>query len=77
MNRVNLPGHLGLSEIEPQTKEHTQALALGTYVADVQLGFHVGPLIAGVEVFPKALARLWFLFPNRAALSGLSGRGCA
>ena len=47
-----------------------------TYVADVQLSLHVGPKINRVEAFPKAAAYLWYLFSNRAALSGLSGRGC-
>jgi hypothetical protein len=36
---------LGLSETESPTKEHTQAGPRPhcTYVADVQLGLHVGP----------------------------------
>ena len=36
---------MGLSETEPPTKEHTQAgpRPPHTYVADVQLGLHVGP----------------------------------
>ena len=44
-NRVNQPGPLGFSEFGPPTKEHTQAEPRPpcTYVADVQLSFHVGP----------------------------------
>ena len=40
-----------LSDPEPPTKEHTQVRPRPpcTYVTDVQLGLHVGPLTAGVE----------------------------
>ena len=45
---------MGLSEIEPPTKEHTWAKHRPphTYVADVQLGLHVDP--NGSEPVPKA-----------------------
>ena len=42
-NRVNNLGSLGFSESEPPTKEHTRTRPPHTYVADVQLGLHVGP----------------------------------
>ena len=56
---------LELSETEPPTKEHTWAgprLAC-TYVADVQLGLHVGPkqLEQGLSI-PKAVACPWDMF---------------
>jgi hypothetical protein len=66
-----------LSETEPPTKEHPQmAETFITYVADVQLSLHVCPPTTGVRAVPKAAACLWYPFPNRAALSGLSERGC-
>jgi hypothetical protein len=54
---------MGLSDTEPPTKEHAQAgpRPLHTYVADVQLGLHVGPeqLEQG---YSKAVACLWDMF---------------
>jgi hypothetical protein len=67
----------GLSETEPPTKEHTLG-ATGpphTYVADVQLGLHVGPPTTRTRCIPKAVCGI--CFSNWAALSGFSGRGCA
>jgi hypothetical protein len=44
-NSIKYTGPLGLSESEPTTIEHTQTGLRPpcTYIADMQLGFHVGP----------------------------------
>jgi hypothetical protein len=46
------------------------------YAADIQFSLYVGPPVTESEAFPKVVAGLWYLFPNRAALSGLSGKRC-
>jgi hypothetical protein len=73
---------LGLSETAPLTGEHTWAgpRSLRTYVAGIQLGLHVGPeqLEWGL---PQKLLPVRGIYgicsSSWAALSGLSGRGCA
>jgi hypothetical protein len=69
-----------LSESEPTTKEHT-GLDLGIpaymYVADVQLGLHVYPEQLEQGLSPKLLPVCGICSSSWAALSGLSGRGCA
>ena len=42
----------------------------------MQLSLHVGPLTTGAEALPKAVPSVWYLFPNRATLSGLGERRC-
>lgn len=67
------------SETEPPTKEHTdQNETPYTDVTDRQHSLHMGTPTTGAEVLPKAVARKlqWYQFPNRAALSGHSGKGC-
>jgi hypothetical protein len=41
------------------------------------VSLYVDPPTTGAGVVPKTIACLWNMFPNMAALSGLSGRGCA
>jgi len=66
------------SELDPQTKEHTQnrRRSPAHNVADMQLSLYVNLPTTRTETLSKPLDQLWNLFPNRAALSGLSGRGC-
>jgi hypothetical protein len=47
-----------LSEIEPSSKEHTWAgpRSHSTYIADIQLSLHVGPLTTEEGPIPKAVA---------------------
>jgi hypothetical protein len=64
---------LGLSETEPPTKEHTGAGPRPShiYVADVQLGLHVGPGWKwGLSIRLLPVHGIGFSWP---ALSGLSG----
>lgn len=46
------------------------------YVANMQLSLHVPTPTptTGVEAIHKAVARLWYLFPNMTALYGLNER---
>ena len=67
-----------LSESEPTTKEHT-GLDLGIpaymYVADVQLGLHVGPEQLEQGLSQKLLPAHAVCSSSWATLSGLSGMG--
>jgi hypothetical protein len=71
-------GLLGVSESEPQTKEHIWAGPRSpcTYVADVKLGLHVGPKQLEQGLSQKLLS-VCGTCSSWAALSGLSGRGYA
>lgn len=73
---VNSPGPLDLSESEPQTKEHIQAVPRlpCPYVADGQLDLHVDPKIMEHELSQKLLLVSGTCSTSWAALSGLSGR---
>ena len=62
-----LGGSQRLSHQPKSTHELNQGH--GTYIADVQLSPHVGPLTTGAGAVPKAVAHLWTPFPNWAALS--------
>ena len=78
-NKVNYSEPLGLTESEPPTKGHTWAgpRPPHTYAADVQLHLHAGlqQLEQGLSL--NLLPAYGIGSPNWAALSGLSGRGCA
>ena len=41
--------------------------APGTYIANMQLSLHVVLQTNGADAFLKAVAWLWYHFPNRAA----------
>ena len=60
-------GPLGLLEVEPKTEEHIQAGPRPpcTYVADVQLGFHVGPELE------QGLSQSCYLSVGYVLLAGL------
>jgi hypothetical protein len=77
MGRVNKPGPLGFSESEPPTKEHTQARPRppGSYVADRQVGLHVGPEQLEQGLCQKLLPVHRICSFSWTAFSGLSGRG--
>jgi hypothetical protein len=53
-----------LSKTESSIKEHSWARPMPpyTYVADVKLSLHMGPLTTGVGDLSKAVACLWILF---------------
>jgi hypothetical protein len=69
--QTQLTWTLGLSEIKPPTKEHTQAGPRPhcSHVADVQLSLHVGLEQLEGDCYPQSCCLSW------AALSGLSGEG--
>jgi hypothetical protein len=65
-----------LSETEPPTKEHTWAGQSPQKICSRCAAQSLcGSSTAREEASPKALAWLWYLFPSRTALSGLSERG--
>jgi hypothetical protein len=67
------------AETEPPTKEQTQAGSRPphTYVADVQLSLHLGPKKLEWGLSQKLLPVHGMCSSSWAAMSGLSGRGCA
>ena len=70
---------LGALESEPPVKEHTRATLRPpcTYVADAQLGLHVGPEQLEWGLSQKLLPVCGICSSSWAAFSGLSGRGYA
>lgn len=49
-----------------QKHKNIHGLDLGTYIADVQLGIHVGPPTTGAgggEAYLDSVACLWILYP--------------
>jgi hypothetical protein len=44
-----------LSEAEPPNKEYAWAGPPGTYIPDVQFGFHVSPPTTGLRAVPKSV----------------------
>ena len=77
-NRVNQPGSVGTLR-DWATKEQTQAGTRhpwhirGRCAAQSLLGSPT----TGVQALLKVVPWLWNPFPKRAALSGLSGKGCS
>jgi hypothetical protein len=59
--KSQLPWTFEGSETEPLTKEHKKVgpRSPQTYVADVQLGLHVGPPTTRAGAVPKAGVCLW------------------
>jgi hypothetical protein len=49
--------------------------AESTYVADEQLGFHVGRELVEQELSKKPIACMWGMFFYLGCLSDLSGKG--
>jgi hypothetical protein len=68
----------GLSESQPPTKDHAQAgpRPPHTYVADVQLGLHVGPEQLELGLSQKLLPLSGVFSSSWTALSGLHRKGC-
>ena len=64
-----------LSETEPPTKEHTESgpRPHRTYVADVQLGLHMGPEKLEQVLSQNLLPVCRICSPSSAALSGSLG----
>lgn len=67
--------HGGSQKLNHQSKS-MQGPDLGpyTFVMDMQLGHHGGPLAIGAETASDSVACHWVPFPN---LDCLSGKGCA
>jgi len=79
LHRAQLISVHGSSQtLNHQTKSrHGLYLVLYTFIADVQLGFHVGLLTIGVWAISESFACFGYSYSRWTATSGLNGEGCA